>query len=68
MVGNVPDESVFEEITKRNEAFFRHSHHSKSHVERVYNLAIRMAEKENADLDVVKASALLHDVARAMED
>jgi len=68
MVDNVLDESVFEEIKKRTEAFFRHSHHSKSHVERVYNLAIRMAKKENADLDVVKASVLLHDIARAMED
>jgi len=68
MVCNVLDEFVFEEIKKRSEAFFRHSHHSKSHVERVHNLAIRMAEKENADLDVIKASALLHDVARAKED
>lgn len=65
---NVLDESVFEEIKKRSEAFFRHSHHSESHVARVYNLAIRMAEKEDADLDVIKASVLLHDVARATED
>ena len=60
--------SVFEEIRKRSEEFFRHSHHSKSHVERVYNLAVRIAEEENADLEIVKASALLHDIARAMED
>jgi len=61
-------DSVFEKIRKRSEEFFRHSHHSKSHVERVYNLAVRIAEEENADLDVVKAAALLHDIARAMED
>jgi len=60
--------SVFEEIRKRSEEFFRHSHHSKSHVERVYNLAVRIAKKENADLEIVEASALLHDIARAMED
>jgi uncharacterized protein len=31
-------------------------------------LAVRIAKEENADLDVVKAAALLHDVARHMED
>jgi len=62
------DDSVFEKIRKRSEEFFRLSHHDKSHVERVYNLALRIARKENADLDVVKAAVLLHDVARAMED
>jgi len=62
------DDSVFEQIKKRSEEFFRLSHHDKSHVERVYNLAVRIAEEENADLDVVKAAVLLHDVARAMED
>lgn len=60
--------SVFEKIRKRSEEFLRHSHHSKSHVERVYNLALRIAKEENADLDVVKAAALLHDIARALED
>ena len=62
------DDSVFEEMKVRSEEFFRLSHHDKSHVERVYNLAVRIAKEENADLDVVKAAALLHDIARAMED
>ncbi len=62
------DGYVFEKIRERSEEFFKHSHHSKSHVERVYNLAVRIAKEENADLDVVKAAVLLHDVARAMED
>ncbi|MGQ9515024.1 MAG: HD domain-containing protein [Thermoproteota archaeon] len=62
------EDSVFEYIRKRCEVFLRHSHHSKAHVERVYNLAIRIAREEKADLDVVKAAALLHDIARAMED
>lgn len=62
------NDSVFEEIVNRSEKFLRHSHHGKTHVERVYNLALRIAEKENADLDIIKASVLLHDVARAMED
>jgi uncharacterized protein len=62
------DDSVFEEIENRSREFFRHSHHDKSHVDRVYNLAVRLAKSEKADLDVVKASVLLHDIARAMED
>jgi uncharacterized protein len=62
------NDSVFGKIRERSEKFFRHSHHSKSHAERVYNLAIRIAKEENADLDVIKAAALLHDIARAMED
>jgi uncharacterized protein len=62
------DDLVFEEIRTRSNECLRHSHHSKSHVDRVYNLSIRIAEEENADLDVVKAAALLHDIARALED
>jgi len=62
------DDSVFEKIRSRSEEFFRLSHHDKSHVERVYNLALRIAKEERADMDVVKAAVLLHDVARAMED
>ena len=59
---------VFNEIKKRSAQYFKHSHHDKYHVERVYNLAIRLAQKEEADLDTVKAAALLHDIARAKED
>jgi len=62
------DDSVFNNIRKRSEEFLRHSHHNKAHVERVYNMAVRIGMEENADLDVIKAAALLHDVARAMED
>ena len=62
------DDFIFEKMRDRSEGFFELSHHDKSHVERVYNLAVRIAKEENADLDVVKAAALLHDVARAMED
>jgi len=62
------DDTVFERVRERSEGVFRLSHHSKSHVERVYNLAVRIAKEERADLDVVKAAVLLHDIARAMED
>jgi len=62
------DDSVFKEIRERSIEFFRLSHHDAFHAERVHNLAVRIAEEENADLEVVRAAALLHDVARAMED
>lgn len=64
------NDELFEKIKRRCEEFYKHSHHDKFHVERVYNLALRIAKEEgpDIDLDVIKAAALLHDVARAMED
>jgi len=64
------NDELFEKIKMKSEKFYKHSHHDKFHVERVYNLALRIAKEENysVDLDVIKAAALLHDVARAMED
>jgi uncharacterized protein len=62
------DSDVFTEIRKRAEKFFSLSHHDRFHTERVYNLAVRIAEEEQADVAVVKAAALLHDIARALED
>jgi len=62
------DDSVFSSIRERSEGYHKYSHHSKAHVERIYNLAVRMGVEENANLDVVKVAALLHDIARAMED
>ncbi|MHA1721601.1 MAG: HD domain-containing protein [Candidatus Baldrarchaeia archaeon] len=37
--------------------------HDYFHAMRVYNLCLRLGEKLNVDLDVLKAAALLHDVA-----
>ena len=43
--------------------------HDFSHVIRVYNLCLTIAKEEkNVDLEVLKISALLHDIARRKED
>lgn len=36
--------------------------HNFDHVMRVYNLALHLAEKEDVDLEIIKAAALLHDI------
>lgn len=43
--------------------------HEFSHTQRVYDLAVTIAKSEgNVDMDVVKAAALLHDIARGKQD
>lgn len=42
--------------------------HDWEHTKRVYKLAVRIAEKENADVEIIKTAALLHDIARGIED
>jgi len=44
------------------------SAHNMDHVMRVYNLALNLAENEDVDLNILKASVLLHDIARVKED
>lgn len=41
--------------------------HDWTHVERVRNLALRIAKKEKADLFIVEAAVLLHDIGRKEE-
>lgn len=42
--------------------------HDWEHVKRVYNLCLHIGKKENANLEVLKLSAILHDIARPIED
>ena len=42
--------------------------HDWSHVERTYRLCVEIGKREKADLQVLKAAALLHDIARMDED
>lgn len=67
------DEHVFEKI--RIEAKDRYmadeqkingnkTDYAWTHVERVYNLCVKIGQAEKADLDVLKAAALLHDIGK----
>jgi len=42
--------------------------HDREHTERVLNMAVHIAKKENADIETVEASALLHDIGRNKQD
>jgi uncharacterized protein len=54
--------------TKIQSNFEEGGSHAFDHTERVYNLALKIGKKEKADLDVLKAASLLHDIARLKED
>lgn len=64
------NDKFFNELKKKAQRFMESGgSHEFSHVERVYNLAIRIAKKEKEiDMDIIKAAALLHDIARTKED
>ncbi len=57
-----------ERIKKIVEGELSCSAHDMEHVLRVYSLSLKLAENEDIDLDVLKAAALLHDIARVKED
>lgn len=42
--------------------------HDWEHTERVYNLAMYIGRKENADLEILSIAAILHDIARKEQD
>lgn len=63
------DKEFFDKLTEKAKSYSEEGgSHEFSHTERVYNLAIKISEGENADLDIVRAAALLHDIAREKED
>lgn len=59
------DKALMIEKTKefvKNKLYGEGSGHDWFHIERVYNLAKYIAEKENADFFIVEMTALLHDI------
>lgn len=61
---------LIEKIKEEAKKFFLNAKgsHDWDHVERVYNLCIRIGKKENADMEVLKIAVLLHDIGREEED
>ena len=66
----VMDDKFFEDLREKVLPYFEDSEdgHDFEHVDRVYNSALKIAETEDVDMDVVRAAALLHDVARHKEE
>ncbi|MBN2066837.1 MAG: HD domain-containing protein [Candidatus Diapherotrites archaeon] len=57
------------QIEERARSYFlKQGHHGFDHTLRVKRMALKIARQENADLEVVEAAALLHDIAREKED
>jgi len=61
---------IVEQVTKRAKEFFADSKgsHDWEHTLRVYNLCLRIGEKENADMEALKIAAILHDIGRKHQD
>lgn len=62
--------NLFEKIKKEAQEYFRGAKgsHDWSHVERVYNLALKIGKKEKADLEILKLAVILHDIGRKRQD
>jgi uncharacterized protein len=60
----------FEQVREEAKKFFLNAKgsHDWSHVERVYDMCIRIGVKENADLEILKFAAILHDIGRKDQD
>jgi len=64
------EEKFFKELIEKVQSYFENGgSHGFDHTERVLNLSLKISEEvKGIDLDVVKAAAILHDIARLMED
>lgn len=61
-------EQKFQKIKEAVEKELSCSAHNMDHIMRVYSLSLHLAQNEDIDLEVLKAAALLHDIARVKED
>ncbi|MFA5060921.1 MAG: HD domain-containing protein [Candidatus Pacearchaeota archaeon] len=62
------DEEFYKKLRERILPYFKiNDGHGFDHTERVYKNALIISKEENVDLDVVKVSSLMHDIARHKE-
>ncbi|MFW6024756.1 MAG: HD domain-containing protein [Candidatus Woesearchaeota archaeon] len=63
-------ENFYEELKEKiNPYYYNYGTHGITHTNRVYNLSLKISKNEKKiDIDVIKTAALLHDVARKLED
>lgn len=63
------EDLFFKKLRDRIKPFFKNgSGHGFDHTERVYKNALVISKEEDVDLDVVKVSALMHDICREDEE
>ncbi len=63
------NDKFFQELKEKIQIYFeKGGSHAFDHTQRVYNMAIKLAKSQDVNLNVIKASALLHDIARLKED
>jgi uncharacterized protein len=63
-------DELIQKIESEAKSYFKSSagSHGWDHVQRVYNLAVHIAKKEQANIRVVRISSLLHDISRDLQD
>jgi uncharacterized protein len=63
------EDKLIQKIKNKIQIYFEPGgSHAFDHTQRVLNLSIKLAKAQKVDLDVLKAAALLHDIARIKED
>ena len=62
--------NLIEQIKEEVKSFFSDARgsHDWEHTERVYNICMHIGEKENADIEILKLAAILHDIGREEQD
>jgi len=59
------NEQFYDELREKIKPFFEEDgSHGFDHTQRVHNLVVELTKNEEADLEIVKVAALLHDIAR----
>jgi uncharacterized protein len=63
------NEKFFEDLREKIQVYFeKGGSHGFDHTARVYSLALKLSKGQKVDMDIIKASALLHDIFRLKED